>query len=172
MKHYEILAIIAGTISEDEIPARIDAVKNLIEKTGGTHITLEHKGKNRLAYPIKHIRYGYFLLGRFEAKPEVIEVVRGKIGLLDNMLRVIVRTFDAHKPPHEQIAFANMSIAASREREDGEEGSSVPMPAQSEKPRAPKAESKEKAETKSSDVNIADISKKLDAILEEDIVSV
>lgn len=172
MKHYEILAIIAGTISEDEIPARMDAVKNLIEKSGGTHVTLEHKGKNRLAYPMKHIRYGYFLLGRFEAKPDVVEALRGKISLLDNMLRVIVRTFEAHKPPHEQIAFANMSIAASREREEGEEGTAAPMPVEKEKPRAPKGEVKEKSETKSSDVNIADITKKLDAILEEDITSV
>ncbi len=174
MKHYEILSILAGTISEEEVPARLKVIEEIMEKGGGSHATLEHMGKNRLAYPMKHIRYGYFLLGRFQAKPEAADAIRAKIALLEGVLRVVVRTYNPKTPPHATIAFAGMSIAASREREDGEENSTVFPSAPAPRAVAAKkeAEAPKKGETKADEVDMAQITKKLDQILEEDITAV
>ena len=73
MNHYELLFVLPGTLSENETEPLVNKIKTIIEKNGGQKLTVAELEKRRLAYPMKHIRYGYFGLAYFEAEPEMVK---------------------------------------------------------------------------------------------------
>jgi small subunit ribosomal protein S6 len=90
MKHYELLCVLRGTLSEDEVLTVIEKVKETITKLGGEILETKDMGKSRIAYPIKHIRYGYFHLIHFDAEPSVAPQVQNKLRLFSELLRSLV----------------------------------------------------------------------------------
>ena len=59
MKKYELLVILPGTLDEGEVGVKISEITAMVgELSEGAKS--EAMGKNRLAYPIKQVRYGYF----------------------------------------------------------------------------------------------------------------
>lgn len=92
MTYYEMLCILPGTLTEDEANKSLEQVKAVLEKHGVADIAVQQMGKSRLAYPIKHIRYGYFQLFYFNTEPNVVNEVRNKVALSPNVLRVMVQT--------------------------------------------------------------------------------
>lgn len=92
--HYELLCIFPGTLAEDELPKIVDAIEKLITDNGGTNIQKDDMGKNRLAYPIKQIRYGYFSLFTFQNDSESMPVFQAKLRLMPNILRTLLSSFD------------------------------------------------------------------------------
>ena len=79
MQNYELLFILPGTLSEDEVPALVNTVKEVLVESGVQNLEHKDMGKSRLAYPIKHIRYGYFHLAHFEAEGKSVEDVKVKL---------------------------------------------------------------------------------------------
>lgn len=59
-QHYELLYIIPGTKAEDEVPALVTQIHDLIKSSGGAIVKNDFWGKRKLAYEIDHIRYGYY----------------------------------------------------------------------------------------------------------------
>ena len=94
MKHYELLCVLPGTLAEDEITPVIKQVESIIVENGGKSITIEDRGKIRLAHPIKHIRYGYFQVVQFEGEPESIAKINAKLGLIAELLRALITIFN------------------------------------------------------------------------------
>ncbi len=94
MKNYELLCILPGTMTEEEVMSQVEEAKKLIEEKGGTNIVHQDKGKSRLAYPIRHIRYGYFHLIQFEAETSVIDPLRKVLNLNRELLRSIITAYD------------------------------------------------------------------------------
>lgn len=94
MKHYEMLCVLPGTLAEDEITPVVKQVEEIIAEFGGTNVTVEDRGKSRLAHPIKHIRYGYFQLVQFEAGPEAIAQINAKTKLMKELLRALITIFN------------------------------------------------------------------------------
>ncbi|MBT3948722.1 30S ribosomal protein S6, partial [Candidatus Parcubacteria bacterium] len=88
MKHYEMFCVLPGTLSEDEVTPVVDNVAQTLGSYDAQNVTREDMGKSRLAYPIKHIRYGYFHLFRFELEAENLVKLEKSVRLLDNLLRV------------------------------------------------------------------------------------
>ncbi|MBU0597040.1 30S ribosomal protein S6 [Patescibacteria group bacterium] len=97
MNHYELLFILPGTLTESEVVPLVDKIKEVVTELEGTNVTVRDLGKNRLAYPIRHIRYGYFHLCRFEAEADKIKAIRNKIGLMSEPLRALIQSFDPEK---------------------------------------------------------------------------
>ncbi|MBT6819661.1 MAG: 30S ribosomal protein S6 [Candidatus Magasanikbacteria bacterium] len=91
MQNYELLLILPGTLSEDEVDPLVEKVSKVIEDNGGTSLSVEKIEKRRLAYPIKHIRYGYFNLAYFEAEPDTVLAIQNKLLLIPELLRVLVQ---------------------------------------------------------------------------------
>lgn len=90
MQNYEILYILPGTLGEDEIAPVVNSIKELVEKSGGTGVKMQDLGKSRIAYPIKHIRYGYFQLCQFQIESDKMPELRNKLSLKQNLLRAVV----------------------------------------------------------------------------------
>lgn len=191
MQNYELLFILPGTMSEDEIKPVADSVKTIVEDLGGTDVVWQDLGKTRLAYPIKHIRYGYFQLFYFKGGPTVAPALNEKLRLMAQFIRVVLRKMDANKKKIEKIVAIDdvrsrepktfvKEESKHRDGEDAKEVEKKPKNISAEveasmtmdsAPVGPK-EIKQKTETKTEKVKLDEIDKKLDELLETGMLDV
>jgi len=193
MKYYEMLCVLPGTLSEEEVAASVEKVKESIEKHGGKDLKAYDLGKSRLAYPVKHIRYGYFRIFYFQAEPEKVKELDGKLRIVKELLRVIIRMAKpgAEKEEKQTNLTPQSHVVVDRsEREEEKPRRELPVvekqaskaePEKSEKANEEPTEEKvvkEKSSKKVKDeedkeeepsISIEDIDKKLDEILQKDL---
>jgi small subunit ribosomal protein S6 len=81
------MLILKGDLEEQEVGDMAEAVKGLIEKEGGSLLSMEKLGKKRLAYRIKNNRYGNYLLAYFEVDPEKIKQLEWSFKLNENITK-------------------------------------------------------------------------------------
>ncbi|MBI2990032.1 MAG: 30S ribosomal protein S6 [Candidatus Magasanikbacteria bacterium] len=94
MDHYEMLCVLPGTLTEEEVKKTMEGVLGAITNFGGSVIQSQDIGKNRLAYPIKHIRYGYFQLIEFSVEPDKLADIKRKAYLAGTLLRLVIKIHD------------------------------------------------------------------------------
>lgn len=168
-QQYELLAIFPGTLAETEIGGAAEKVKSLLEKHGATDVVLHDLGKSRLAYPMKHIRYGYFRLYYFGADPATTPVLHGKVVLSNETLRAILRVRDPEKQPKIPEQIVSDAAIATEIDERRESGDSVTAPVRE---RVEEKVPETPVERKTEAVQLEDIDKKLDELLEGDLTKV
>lgn len=108
MQNYELLAVLPGTLSEAEVQPSVEKVKQVITENGGTGLEFNDMGKSRLSYPIRHIRYGYFYVGRFQAEPESVSKIQQKLKLLPELLRSLISKYNPQTHKEGKIIFAHV----------------------------------------------------------------
>jgi len=155
MKKYELLLILPGTLDVKEAESRAQEILGSVnENSQDAQITAI--GKNRLAYPIKQIRYGYFYTIFFNAEPNGLKIIQEKLSLARDILRAMVTHFNIQLTPGQKIAYsAEEGLPPVAEKVESLEEkmhriSPVAVPVQTVAP---------------SKVDLADINKKLDEIL-------
>jgi small subunit ribosomal protein S6 len=94
MQNYELLCILPGTLTEEEIKPVIENVKEMMTKSNIENVVVKDMGKSRLAYPVKHIRYGYFQLLQFETERSNIAPLRKRLKGVSELLRAVITKFD------------------------------------------------------------------------------
>lgn len=87
---YEILAIIPSKYSDSEVDGAIQNVASLLEANGAKIEKQQNLGKLKLAYPIKHVRFGTYVLLYVEAAQEAMKKIDQSLRLADEVLRHIV----------------------------------------------------------------------------------
>lgn len=91
MNHYEVLYIINDTAEEAAKAALIERFSNLVTENGGTVVKVEQWGRKRLAYPIRFMNEGYYVLMTFDADAEFpAELERNLRIASENVLRFMV----------------------------------------------------------------------------------
>ncbi len=170
MQQYELLFVLPGTLAEGEVTPVVDAVKAAISEKGGTVKSMDDMGKSRLAYPMKHIRYGYFRLCRFDAEQAAMPAIEQKLRLNNDILRILLKKQGKGAVLPVQFVSPISSVERDQPR-DQEMG--APEPRKEREMTVPEAhvakEAAPVAETKK--IQPEDIDKKLDEILEKDIAS-
>lgn len=150
--HYELLYLVPATQTEEELIPIRDEVKRLINKLGGA-ITLENSmGKHKLAYPIKHARYGYYLLYEFDLPGEQLKDLNRELGLLTGLLRHQIVRREVSVAALKRRAQRTERVAAAQAR------AQTALPSEAAKP----ADEKDK-------IRLEDLDDKLDELLEGDI---
>lgn len=91
MQKYELFAIFPGTRAENEATTMTEMVKTIISEIGATKIETQPLGKMKIAYPINHIRYGYFYNFFFESESEVASKIQNRLRHENDLLRAIVK---------------------------------------------------------------------------------
>ncbi|MFA4831594.1 MAG: 30S ribosomal protein S6 [Patescibacteria group bacterium] len=169
MLYYEFLFILPGTLSEDEVKSSVDKVKTILINSGVEDVEIEDLGKNRLAYPIKHIRYGYFQICRFQTDAEKIVEVQNKLRLTDEILRFLLQKYDPKKQKKIRIDYINdeMSGGTRAQREIKREVIPLEAALMAKNIKMAKPETKETEK-----VSLEDIDRQLDEILGNDISGV
>lgn len=150
--YYEFLGIIPGGLAENETEPVIKQITDFFvsQKAELTHN--EYLGRKRLAYPIKHLRHGYYFLIEFYLSKDGLKEIEKKLRLNENLLRyLIIKTKPKTREEREK---EKMRQQANKEKKDRRENKLT----------------KAKISTKSKDegkISLDDLDKKLDEILEE-----
>ena len=90
---YEILAIIPSKFSDTEVDGAAQNIAKLLETGGAKVEKTQNLGKLKLAYPIKHVRFGTYVLFYIEAVEEAVQKIDQTLRLADEVLRhmIVVR---------------------------------------------------------------------------------
>ncbi len=172
MNEYELLYIVPAQFTDDEVPGVQKNIVGFIEKYGGKLVSEMNLGKIRLAYPIKKVAHGTYVLAYFDAEPSAIKGLDRELTLHDEVLRhtilkrapgALERTFEISSyvaPLSDEARAQKRDVKPMTKRPDG---TSAPA-AIEEIETAPSATSTEEAS-----MSMEDLDKKIDEILDVEV---
>lgn len=182
MNNYELLLILPGTLAENEVAPETEKVKAVIADNGGINLEAGEKEKRRLAYPIKHIRYGYFQLFYFQAEETAVKVMENKLRLLPEFLRALIKKYNPASTAQKKINFGALTASEEGRREEtavhfaprtavatDAPAETFALPVQTEEKQQLEAAPVKKTTAKKTEkkkIDLDDIDKKLDEILD------
>ncbi len=94
MPRYELMYIVASTVSDDQIPTVTDGVLKFIADFDGSVIKEEQMGKKKLAYPIKKTRNGFYAAVTFDMPTTRINDLDAKIRNTPGIIRHLMVSMD------------------------------------------------------------------------------
>jgi len=113
MRPYEVMVILDAGLEEDAIRAAVDRATSLIESRGGKPGRVDHWGRRRFAYELKHRWEGYYVLLEATAEPAVMAELDRSLRLADEVVRhKIIRLPDAVAGRKAQVAVKSDSAGA------------------------------------------------------------
>lgn len=171
MQYYEMLAVFPGTLSEMEVGPVAEALKETVVSSGGAEIAVHDLGKSRLAYPMRHIRYGYYRMYEFQAEPVAIPSMQKKVQLINHVLRGAIKKYDPKKRSHKLPVFSEIALDTIEEPKKEQPPVVEAIQAQFLSPAAP-IKPIEEAQRKTEAIDLEDIDKKLDELLASDLSKV
>ncbi len=89
MRKYETVMVLHPELPEAQIRETIDRVKKLIETNGGQEIQTTEWGFRSLAYPIRKVQRGFYVLVEFRSKGEVVTELDRTMKIMDEVLRFL-----------------------------------------------------------------------------------
>lgn len=156
MQKYELLYLLPTKYTDEEIGGVISKLTDEMKASGVNISRAEQVGKLKLAYPIRHQHYGYYVLAAFEAEKETLKKLQDYLKMNLEILRSAI-----------YFAPAKAVAAVTALKEMGEIApESKPAPMREKKfipPPTPTPTEKPK-------MTMEELDKKLDEILEGDIV--
>ena len=87
MRPYEIVIIFDADLEEETIRAAVDRTLEQIRQAGGEPGTVDHWGKRRFAYEMKHRWEGYYVVFQAKAEPAAMDELHRQLSLADEVLR-------------------------------------------------------------------------------------
>lgn len=89
MGRYETLIVLHPELPEAQIRETIDRAKRLIEEGGGTVSGMQEWGMRELAYPIRKLHRGYYVLAEYQSPAEVVRELERTLKIADEILRFV-----------------------------------------------------------------------------------
>lgn len=164
MAKYELLYIIPGKYSEEELPAIITSVKEILNKSQATLIKEEDLGKKKLAYNIGDSHYGYYILDVFTAEGPALAQIDKTLRLMPEILRhQVVGYIDPSK-----LAGQAPRIRPVEEKEAAKEPAK-PEPTIIEAIKAEPTEAEKQKEAAKPKIDLDKLDEKLDELLKDDL---
>ena len=97
MRHYELLTVLKPTLTEEETKAKVDFVKEILEKNGAQIAAFQEMGTRRLAYPIQKLERGYYSVFYFTAPTSAILEVERLIRITEEFIRFMSVKYENQK---------------------------------------------------------------------------
>lgn len=94
MRIYEELFIVRPDVTEEEIDAYIEQVKQVITSGGGTVDKVDKWGVRRLAYRVEKRAEGFYTLIQFSAEAPVVKEVERRMRVTDLVMKWITVRID------------------------------------------------------------------------------
>jgi len=87
MKYYETLYIINANLADEDYEAAVIKFNDAIEKNKGVLVKVDEWGKKTLAYKIKKLNKGYYVLLLYCGKPGITEALERALKLDERILK-------------------------------------------------------------------------------------
>jgi small subunit ribosomal protein S6 len=101
VRTYEMMAVLAPDIAEEEMPAALERISGYITTNDGEVtelVTTSPWGRRRLAYEIRDYRDGFYALYHFNLDPSRVGEVERELRLNNQVLRSLVVSYAPPKP--------------------------------------------------------------------------
>src|SRR5262245_60511534 len=98
MRRYETLSGLHPDLPEAQVRETIDRARRLIEEAGGQAHAMQEWGMRELAYPIRKLARGYYVLAEYTATAEVVRELERTLKIADEILRFISVATVTKKP--------------------------------------------------------------------------
>jgi small subunit ribosomal protein S6 len=97
MRHYELLTVLKPVLTEEENKAKIEFLKEILEKNGAEIAAFQEMGTRRLAYPIEKLERGYYSVFYFTAPATAILEVERLIRITEDFIRFMSVKYENQK---------------------------------------------------------------------------
>ena len=87
---YDLNVILDPNLSEAQLQTEKDAVETQVQRAEGEILKVDEWGAQRLAYPIRKLNEGYYLIYRLSLSGDKPKVVEAALRQRDNVMRVLV----------------------------------------------------------------------------------
>ena len=87
---YDLNIILDPGLSESQLQTEKDAVSTQIERAQGEIVELDEWGHRRLAYPIRKLSEGYYLIYHLTMPNDSPKAIEAALRQRDNVMRVLV----------------------------------------------------------------------------------
>ncbi|MBX9685774.1 MAG: 30S ribosomal protein S6 [Candidatus Obscuribacterales bacterium] len=94
LRKYETVFIVRPTLDDESVDRCVATVEEYLKAQGGKILSTDKKGRKRLSYEVKKLRDGFFVVLRYEAKPESITPFKRQIQLNEDIIRSITVTLE------------------------------------------------------------------------------
>lgn len=102
IRRYETLMVLHPELPEAQIRETVDRAKRLIEENGGRVHEVQEWGMRELAYPIRKLHRGYYVLVEYDSGADVVREFERTLKIADEVLRFVsvatVSTKTTQKP--------------------------------------------------------------------------
>ena len=90
MRNYETIYVLRPEMDEEQVNAAVEKFSGIITANGGGVTKVEHWGKRRLAYEVKKLREGYYVLCYFTGSTELPKELERNYKISDEVIRFLV----------------------------------------------------------------------------------
>ena len=87
MRRYEVMLILDPSLEDKDAKAAVDRYLTTVSSRGGEVQNIDHWGKRRFAYEIRHINEGYYTVIVVNAEPAAVDELSRVLGLVDEVIR-------------------------------------------------------------------------------------
>lgn len=180
MNTYELLYIIGTQFTDTEVEGVRESVVTLIKNAGGEVARHENLGKIKLAYPIKGMRHGTYVVVHIAAESSAIEKIDRQLRLADDVLRHQLVTLPESAKDREYnisayiapLSEEGRALRREQKKEQQAAAAKAKKENEEENEEAPKSvapPTPTKTEDTAPKLTMEELDKKLDKILEGDV---
>ncbi|MDR2080939.1 MAG: 30S ribosomal protein S6 [Campylobacteraceae bacterium] len=107
MRHYELLFVLRPTLTEEETKAKVDFIKEVLEKNGAKVAAKLNMGTRKLAYAVQKFKRGHYTVFYFQAPAATIGEVERIIRINEEIIKFLTVKFENKS----EIAYWGKSVA-------------------------------------------------------------
>jgi small subunit ribosomal protein S6 len=93
-KDYELVFIVHPEVADDAVEPFINNISQLITGKGGAIVEVARWGRKKLAYPIKHLLEGYYVLIKFKLDPSANKELETNLKISEKIIRYLLIKVD------------------------------------------------------------------------------
>lgn len=97
MTCYETLFVVKPTLTEEEISAQIEKVKEVLAKEGAELLATEDMGMRKLAYSVQKNNRGYYTVLYFKAEGSVINELERNLRINEEIIKFLTVKYENKK---------------------------------------------------------------------------
>ncbi|HEY3314176.1 MAG TPA: 30S ribosomal protein S6 [Bacillota bacterium] len=90
MRKYEVMFVIRPELDEEKTTAVIEKFQNLLTAQGATVTKVEKWGKRRLAYEVKGLFEGFYVVLQFDGEAEAAAELERVLKITDEVIRHLI----------------------------------------------------------------------------------
>ncbi len=91
---YELTFIISPEVADDAIDPIVNNITQYITGKGGTIVEVARWGRKKLAYPIKHVMEGNYVLIKFKLDPAANKELETNLKISEKIIRYLLIKVD------------------------------------------------------------------------------